>query len=64
MMSLASIPVSASALWTRIIAILMMSAALPWIGLFMATRSPNARRFRFFDESSGIYRRLPYIVVV
>ena len=31
------------ALYTLIIAILIISAAVPWIGAFIATRSPNCR---------------------
>ena len=27
--------------------------AVPWIGVFCATRSPNARMFQFFCWSSG-----------
>ena len=36
-----------------------MSAAVPWIGMLMAIRSPAARRAPFDDESSGIRRRRP-----
>ena len=36
------------------IAALMMSAAVPWMGLFMATRSPNAISIFFDAVSSGI----------
>ncbi len=49
---------------TRIIAILMMSAAVPWIGEFMAaTRSPKERCMKFEDFNSGTGRRRPNIVV-
>ena len=48
---------------TRIIAILMMSAAVPWIGEFMATRSPKERCMKFEDFNSGTGRRRPNMVV-
>ena len=44
---------------TRIIAILIMSAAAPWIGILRATRSPKLRRLKLDDASSGRYRRRP-----
>ena len=43
-MSLARNPCSPSRLCTAFIAILMMSAAAPCTGVFMAARSPNWRR--------------------
>ena len=35
-------------------AILIMSAAVPWIGAFIATRSPKERCIKLDDFSSGI----------
>ena len=42
-----------SSLLTRIIAILMISAAVPWIGAFIATRSPKLLCIKLLDFSSG-----------
>ena len=47
-----------SASQTRIMAILMMSAAVPWIGEFIATRSPKDRCMKFEEASSGTGRLL------
>ncbi len=44
---------------SRIIAILMMSAAVPWIGMLIAIRSPAARRLGLRAWSSGIWRFRP-----
>jgi hypothetical protein len=41
----------------RIMAILIRSAAEPWIGEFAAVRSPNARMLKFRSRSSGMERR-------
>ena len=57
-------PASASARRARIIAIFMMSAALPWIGAFNAARSAASRAARFVDFSAGKYRLRPNIVSV
>ena len=35
------------------------AAAVPWMGMFRATRSPKERRLKFEDLSSGRYRRRP-----
>src|SRR5690606_13051673 len=48
-----------SSLYTLTIAILMISAAVPWIGMFMATRSPKDRVLKLDDFSSGRYLLLP-----
>ena len=48
---------------TRIIAIFMMSAAVPWIGMLIAIRSPAERRAGIRDASSGIDRFRPSRVV-
>ena len=48
---------------TRFMAILIMSAAVPCIGEFIAMRSPNERCIKLLEESSGIGRLLPNIVV-
>jgi len=50
--------------WMRIIATLMMSAALPWIGAFKAARSAASRTLRLLLSNSGRYRRLPNTVDV
>ena len=44
---------------TRIIAIFRMSAAVPWIGMLMAIRSPAPRSAGFDARSSGIWRLRP-----
>ena len=49
-------------LYTLTIAILMMSAAVPWIGMFIAARSPKDRTLKLEDFSSGRYLLLPNIV--
>ena len=46
----------------RIIAILMMSAAVPWIGILMAALSAPARTLKFRDVMSGRYLRRPRTV--
>ena len=48
---------------TRTMAILMMSAAVPWMGVFIATRSPNERMLKLRLCSSGSARRRPNSVV-
>ena len=48
---------------SRIIAILTMSAAVPWIGMLMAIRSPAARSVGLRAASSGIWRFRPSSVV-
>ncbi len=48
---------------TRIMAIFMMSAAVPWIGMLIAIRSPAPRRLGFEARSSGISRFRPSRVV-
>ena len=53
------IPASASAAWQWTIASLMMSAAVPWITVLTASRSPSERRWRWLERSSGIARRRP-----
>ena len=40
-----------------------MSAAVPWITVFTASRSPSDRRWRWFERSSGIRRLRPIRVV-
>lgn len=47
---------------TRAMAILMMSAAVPCMGWFMAVRSPKPRSCGFLALSSGIWRLRPYMV--
>ena len=44
------------------IAILIISAAVPCIGIFLATRSPNALVLKFEAVSSGRYLLLPNTV--
>ena len=44
---------------TRIMASLMMSAAVPWMGALRATRSPKERVLKLEDLISGIHRRRP-----
>ena len=44
-------------------AIFMISAAVPWIGEFMATRSPKDRCMKLLEASSGTGRLRPYSVV-
>ena len=56
-------PVSASARWQRTIATLMMSAAVPWITVLTASRSPSRRVLGLPERSSGIGRRRPISVV-
>ena len=41
---------------------LMISAALPWIGVFMAVRSAKDRRVKFLLLISGKARRRPNMV--
>ena len=50
------------ALMGVIIAILITSAAVPWIGAFIATRSPKFRCIKLLDFNSGTGRRRPSIV--
>lgn len=45
--------------YTRTMAILIISAAVPWMGAFIATRSPKARCTRLEAFSSGRGRRRP-----
>ena len=40
-------------------AIFMMSAAVPWMGMLMAIRSPAPRSCALRAASSGIQRRRP-----
>jgi hypothetical protein len=40
-------------------AIFWMSAAVPWIGMLIAIRSPAPRRVGFDARSSGIWRLRP-----
>ena len=47
---------------TRVMAILMMSAAVPCIGWFMAVRSAACATFLFGLNTSGTWRLRPYIV--
>ena len=49
--------------WQRTIATLMMSAAVPWITVLTASRSPSACCWRLRARSSGIWRRRPSSVV-
>ena len=49
----------AIARWQRTIATLMMSAAVPWITMLTARRSPSACCWRLRARSSGIWRRRP-----
>ena len=44
-------------------AILMMSAAVPWITVLTASRSPNVRVCQLRERNSGISRRRPISVV-
>ena len=44
---------------TRIIAIFWMSAAVPWMGMLIAIRSPAPRSAGFEARSSGIWRLRP-----
>ena len=43
--------------WMRTMAILIMSAAVPWMGMLIAIRSPAALCIRFLDLISRMYRR-------
>ena len=52
-----------SARWQRTIATLMMSAAVPWITVLTASRSPRRRVLGLPERSSGIGRRRPISVV-
>ena len=61
-MILVSSPASASALWQLTIATLMMSAAVPWITVLTASRSPSLRTCQLRARISGIWRRRPNIV--
>ena len=56
-------PTSSSARWQPTIAILMMSAEVPWIGMLTALRSPWPRTCGRPERSSGIGRRRPSSVV-
>src|SRR5439155_11184422 len=56
-------PSSSSAWAQRTIASLMTSAAVPWIGVLTARRSPSERTPQLRALSSGICRRRPYSVV-
>ena len=44
-------------------ATLMMSAAVPWITMFTASRSPSCRVWRLRERSSGTRRMRPNRVV-
>ena len=57
--SFASRPASFIAFHTRIMASLITSAAVPWMGILRATRSPKERRLKLEDFSSGSQRRRP-----
>ncbi|MFB9309674.1 hypothetical protein ACFFRL_10795 [Agromyces hippuratus] len=59
-----AMPCAARSFSTRAIAILMMSAAEPWIGEFSAARSAFSRSTRFGLLRSGKGRRRPKIVSV
>ena len=52
-------PSAASRSATRIIAIFTMSAAVPWMGMLIAIRSPAPRSAGFAACSSGIWRFRP-----
>ena len=52
-------PASRSAARQRTIATLMMSAAVPWITMFTARRSPSIRVWRWRARSSGMRRMRP-----
>ena len=54
---------SASARCTRIMASFMMSAAVPWMTVLTARRSPSERTCQLRARSSGICRRRPKSVV-
>ena len=47
---------------TFTIAILMRSAALPWMGVLMASRSAPCRAVAFLESMSRSVRRLPRMV--
>ena len=53
---------ASSRAWTRTIAILRMSAAVPWMGMLMAIRSPADLTLKLLDLISGMYLRRPVIV--
>ena len=61
-MSWAAKPSDKSRRCTSFIAILMMSAALPCMGWFMAVRSPKARCWPLELFSSGMWRLRPSMV--
>src|SRR6185436_19942202 len=48
------LPASASGARQWSIASLLMSAAVPWITVLTARRSPSERRWRWLERSSGI----------
>ena len=48
---------------TRTMAALMISAAVPWMGVFMAARSPKLHRLALLLFSSFSHRLRPYGVV-
>ena len=52
-------PAAASASWQRTIATLMMSAAVPWMIVLTASRSPSLRVCQLRARISGIWRRRP-----
>ena len=52
-------PAAADRSSARIIAIFWMSAAVPWIGMLIAIRSPAPRSAGFDARSSGICRFRP-----
>ena len=55
-------PASVIALSTSIIAILMMSADVPWIGALTAFLSASVLNVPFLELMSGIYLLLPKMV--
>ena len=56
-------PASRSASWQLTIATLMMSAAVPWITVLTASRSPRLRICQLRARISGIWRRRPNSVL-
>ena len=57
MMSLAASPSCFKRRNTWTMASFMMSAAVPWMGMFNATRSPKERMLKLEDLISGRARR-------
>ena len=54
---------SRSSFRARTIASLMMSAAVPWMTMFTARRSPSERVWNWRERSSGTRRMRPNSVV-